>query len=75
MIDDDLRKAIFEEIRAYHDGGDCKPGDITTDQVAQELGISIESARMLMLRLVRDGKFERVKARINGYTRFVFRKK
>lgn len=71
---EDLRKQIIDEIRSYHRGSESEPGDITTDDVANELGLSIESARLLMMRLVKEGKFTRLKARINGHTRFVFRK-
>lgn len=69
----ELTKKILEEIREYYLQSEMQEGDVTTDMVAAELQISEESARLLMQRLVNDGKFVRLKMRVNGHKRSVYR--
>lgn len=57
---------IIEEIRAYYQISEAQPGDVTTGMVANELGVSKETARTILMRMVKDGRLERVKISLNG---------
>ncbi|GIV86587.1 MAG: hypothetical protein KatS3mg054_0616 [Chloroflexus sp.] len=68
-----ITEQILNEIKEYYKQSELQDGDVTTEMVARELGVSEETARVFMNRLISEGKFERVKVRVDGHKRTAYR--
>ncbi len=55
------QEEILGEIAQFYQLSEKRPGDVSTREIAEKLGVSTETARRLMSRLVRAGFFEMVK--------------
>lgn len=69
-----ITEQILNEIKEYYSATELQDGDVTAEMVARELDVSEETARTLLNRMADEGRFIRVKVRVNGHRRTVYRK-
>lgn len=74
MNDEQLKKAALDEIAEFYQKSELQPGDFTWEDVAERLKKSRETARQVMGKLVREGKYKTVRLTVNGHIRTVYRK-
>ena len=74
MNDEQLKKAALDEIAEFYQKNELQPGDFTWEDVAERLGKSRETARQIMGKLVRQGKYQAVRLTVSGHMRTVYRR-
>lgn len=74
MLDEEVRAAMLAEIEQYQGLGRRQPGDIDTEDVQKELGVSRSTAERYLAQMEKRVGWLKVRIIQNGRAKHVWRK-